>query len=243
MKSFAIVLLSAIATAGMAAKPPQAVGVYRLIPTAEYRKFCEKHSLPLPEGSIMLQPKGIFDYIHQDDIGITETRGSYIVAKGNKVVFTIEVGKGVGLPHTMLLSDAGLKADTLVYLRTDLTPGTSAGAAAVTPTFGATTQAAIPTPTPGDHSLEGTWTLRKGEREDVTTRFVLNADMTFHFYGNGASSSGRYSYSETGIELIYLAIDEIPLEAGVHMHKTLLWDEFQKGFQLDTYHYRKAEKG
>lgn len=190
----------------------------------------------------MLQPKGVFDYIHQDDIGITETRGSYVLAKGNKVVFTIEVGKGVGLPHVMLLSDAGLKADTLVYLRTDLTPGTSAGAAAVTPTFQVTTQVPIPASAPGDQTLVGTWTLRKGEKEDVSTRFVLNADMTFRFVGNGASSSGRYSYSEAGIELIYLAIDEIPLEAGVHMHKTLPWDEFQKGFQLDTYHYRKVEK-
>lgn len=221
-------LLALLAVAG-AADQTSAIGKYKWVPARDLVSFYKRHRLNTPSAVLWLNYKGVFRHVLTDDQGTETTLGTFRI-EGDKIVFQIESGDGVGLPRTMDLDDKCISAGGTSFLkdqRIKLPLG--------------------PRPAPVEECapswIVGTWTLRNYGNEDTTTRFTFANNGTFRYKGLGGTSAGTYTLTGNGIELCYNEIDGEAVDRGTRMRKYLPVRGGGSAFMVDTYRYEKANDG
>lgn len=243
-----------LGTTAFAALPGRVAGTYRLLPNDATRSFCRRHHIDLPVGRLVLRDDGSFRMTLTDDEGTERTLGSYRV-DGDRIVFHVQEGPSVGLPHSLDIDDEGLVGDAAEFHReADAEPVRRRPSRRVEerrddPVIEERNSRPIETRPVEQPRFEtrrhegdvaGVWTLHRKAGEDVTTRFVFRKDGTFRYTGQNSSSAGRWEVTDGGIEISYLEVDGEPVERGVHMHKTLPFAFGSEAFYVDDYRYERS---
>jgi hypothetical protein len=229
----AIGLLALLTVAGAADQTAAAIGKYKWVPAHDLVSFYKRHRLNTPSAVLWLNYKGVFRHVLTDDQGTETTLGTYRV-EGDKVVFHIESGDGVGLPRSMDLDDECISGNGTAFLKDKRIK--------LPMPERPRPQAPIVAEDCPPSWVVGTWTLRNYGNEDISTRFTFSPNGTFRYKGLGGTSAGTYEVSDSGIELVYCEIDGTPVEGGTRMRKFLPAREHRNAFMVDTYRYEKSSR-
>lgn len=244
-KTLTALALVALSAASFAASRDRVAGTYRLVPSEETRNFCRRHRIDLPTGRLVLDDNRMFRLTFTDDEGIERTSGIYDV-DGDRVLFTVETGFGVGLPRSMRFDDRGLRStdtETEYVLEVEAArPRETTRPREIERPREEARPRIAPAYETGRHagSIEGVWRLTHGKGIDGNTKFVFNSDGTFRYTGDNSSSRGRYSIVDEGIELVWTEIDGQPVEKGARIRKCLPFAASGDAFYVDDYRYERG---
>jgi hypothetical protein len=240
-KTLTALALVALTAASFAASRARVAGSYRLVPNQDTREFCRRHRIDLPTGRLVLSDNRTFRLTFSDDEGVERTSGYYDV-DGDRVMFTVETGFGVGLPRSMRIDDHGLRTSETEYELEDEVPAPVLRPREVVVPREETRSRVEPRYESGRHSgsIEGVWRLTRGQGIDGNTKFVFNSDGTFKYTGDNSSSRGRYELSDSGIELTWTEIDGQPVEKGSRIRKCLPFAFGGDAFYVDDYRYERG---
>ncbi len=201
-------LVGSAVAAGRGGSAQAYAGTWRLDLSPELRSAAQKLGVPEPSAELVLREDQTFSHTSSNATGVYGCRGKFDVNEGYLV---LNANDQFPLQKQKSLradvaSTNSLLIDGMRYVRA------------------------------GNYSVEGTWTLHRGDREDGSIRFVFHKDGRFVFSGPGYGSAGHYESNGSSITLIWSEVDGEKVEEGT-MRKTLFLNA--DGFAIDTYHYAK----
>jgi hypothetical protein len=205
----AFFVLAGSAVAGVRGGTAQAyAGTWRLDLSPELKQAAVKLGMPEPSAEFVLRDDQSFTHTASNASGVFGCRGQFEVRDGYLLLNAQDQFPVQKMKSLRadVQSSNSLMIDGLRYVRSGAT------------------------------SIDGTWTLHRGESEDGSIRFVFKKDGTFVFAGPGYGSAGHYECNGSAVTLIWNEVDGEKVDDG-SMRKTLLVGP--DGFMVDTYHYCK----
>lgn len=235
MRKLLLLGLFALCSSSFATQLTAISGTYRYVPDEAVKEHCKKHKQPIAKGELILRDDFSFSLAVNDQDGIQQTLGTYIV-ENDLVRFSVETGIGRDLPHVMRVGPRGLNGKGAAFSRV-VVKTSSAGVKTVEIKSAVTAPVDVPA-----GRIEGTWNVFRNGAEDRTIRMTFTANGRFHFTGVGVSSAGEYAFEpETSIfVLTYREIDGQKLEEGVRISKRVLLEEEGASFTIEKCTYRRA---
>jgi len=213
MKLFNLCALFLIAHSSFGATSPSAqtfAGTWRLSLSPDLKVAAQKLGVPEPTAEVVLKDDGSFSSTQSSASGVFGCRGQFEV-HDNYLVLNADKEFPVQKTRTLkadVESPNAIVIDGMRYVRG------------------------------GNFSVEGSWTLQRGDSEEKSIRFEFRKNGTFVFSGPGYGSAGKYTCDGGSFTLIWTEVDGEKVEEG-SMRKTIQLGP--DGFQVDTYRY--ARKG